>query len=203
MKKKSLNSIITVSETGRVGINQPNPIYQLDIRGGVRIEAIGTAAPNAPGIYLISHGNEVNHGGYIGYRHAHSGAPDFDLIQGSMYGQSSENWNIVVYPTGVMQSGSAAHIALTVDAQGCVGVQQPNPTAQLHVRGSVRMENLPKGKGAPLMIDEHGNLSKGLKKRSKKEVDEIEVLRASVQRLENEVQMLKQLLLNLKTKTDV
>lgn len=199
MKKKALTSMITVSETGRVGINQPNPEYQLDIRGGVRIEAIGTAAPNAPGIYLISHGNKVDHGGYIGYRHAQAGLPDFDLIQGSMYGKSSPNWNIVVYPMGVQQSGQAAHIALTVDAQGRVGIQQPNPTAQLHVRGQVRFENLPSGEGHPVVVDEYGNLLKGRKKRSKKEITEIETLRASVQRLEGELQQLKELMLKDRT----
>jgi hypothetical protein len=55
------------------------------------------------------------------------------------------------------------------------------------------MEHLPTGTGAPLLIDEHGHLSKGRKRRSKKEVVEIEVLQAAVERLEAELETLKAL----------
>jgi hypothetical protein len=193
MKKKALKSNITVAETGYIGINQPNPGFQVDIKGGVRISANGTAAPDGPGIYLVSYGNQVEHGGYIGYRNAHTGLAEFDLIQGGVFGSPNDNWNIVVYPVGVHFSGSRAHIALTVDAEGRIGIQQPNPTAQLHVSGSVRMEHLPTGTGTPLLVDEHGHLSKGRKRRSKKEVVEIEVLQAAVERLEAELETLKAL----------
>ncbi|MEO1655194.1 MAG: hypothetical protein AAFU64_16730, partial [Bacteroidota bacterium] len=113
-------------------------------------------------------------------------------------GSGVNQGKFIIADWGTDVSGPDHKARLTIDNEGDIGIGprfenlDNDATAKLHVDGSVRLENLPSGTGQSLVIDAQGQVFRG--PAAKVTIEENEKLKSRVEKLEQELAALKQLL---------
>ncbi|MCX7696580.1 MAG: hypothetical protein N2Z72_02670, partial [Bacteroidales bacterium] len=122
-----------ITSGGSVGIGTTSPTYLLDVRGGMRV---GDGVSTEQGIRLINNNGDWQ----VGVNNAGNGTSGNQLY---VYSVSDGVYRLTI------QRGS-----------GNIGINTYNPTARLHVDGTVRFVNLaaPSGETTALVIDGSGNV---------------------------------------------
>lgn len=94
----------------------------------------------------------------------------------------------------LLTTGPNTTEAFRVTSDGYVGINTIAPTARLHTSGSVRFENLPAGTGKVLVIGNDGNVYVSSQTTGDTTKSEITALQQKIEKLENTLQQLQQLL---------
>lgn len=146
---------MVIKSNGKVGIDTNDPEGKLDIYGTLMIHPKGVNIPDANGIYILQT-DSISRGGDVKFLNVSSDTA-WDLIQGENCGTGGNDLNFIFYPHNSTTCTNFVK-TLTLSA-GKVGIHASSSlTADLHVNGTVRFQNLPSGSGSNLVIDANGNV---------------------------------------------
>ena len=169
----------TVSANGLVGIGTPNPRVKLHVQGDTtsgsmgypyETEVVESAIDHKFGIYnttrsanITTAGGAAVAFGYTNFKNSAGFFPGYEM----QYGPFSDSLFFLRF--NALNRNAAGVVAtaytniLLLDSRGRAGINLStvapvDPTANLHVNGTVRFQNLPTGTGCPVVIDASGNI---------------------------------------------
>ena len=176
--------------SGSVGIGTSNPVRLLHIaNNGYYPDANLALTGSGPSIlFSATHTLPPSNWAKIGLATA-SGHYSPTAKSGDFIIQSITPGGNILFTTGPNTTE-----VLRITSNGYVGINTTAPTASLHNNGSVRFQNLPSGTGNVLVIGNDGNVYASSQTVATTTTSEITALQQKVEKLENTLQQLQQLL---------
>ena len=162
----------TVTSSGNVGVATTAPTAKLHSNGTVRFQNLPNATTPT----------------YILGTDASGNVKEYPANTGG--GSSDSDW----FKVG---GGTPNSILDNIYTHGKVGVNTSSPTAYLHSKGSVRLENLPLGKGNPnylLGVDTYGNVN-----RYPQIIIFLKTMKETIEKQQNQITLLQNKIASFKT----
>jgi len=198
-----------ISNNGYVGINESNPSSFLHVNGTLLVrsnESIGNYFyPNAPQIKIESDPSKnteagKSHGALLTLSNRNT-TSSWDIIQGRTCGAKNNDLNFFYYSNSNVACYSI-NPTLTLEKNN-VGVNMNRdqmPVANLHTRGTVRFQDLPWGTGNFVVINDFGDITRS--ERYPAFQDDVNALKAELEKTKKELAELKQVLFTLAQKVE-
>ncbi|MCW3467123.1 T9SS type A sorting domain-containing protein [Chitinophaga nivalis] len=196
IRTNNIQRLTIANSSGFVGIGTTTPRAPLEVFGSIRLHAIGANTLQVSEV-LLETVPALNAGGKYSIVNVNNNKK-WEIIQGYNCGTVSDDLNFIYYPNTTTSCLDFSN-PLTL-AGDKVGINKTAaPTANFHVNGSVRFENLPSGAGTALVIDANGNIRRSSTPLSRESAD---ATQQEILQLKEEINTLKQLINQLQTKVN-
>lgn len=154
----------TILGNGYIGVGTIAPVRRLHVHNSTGEDNNIIVSGNSPSVYFMQtetyppypYNIPISKVGLA----TRSGAYVETAQAGDMIALAASPNASVIIGTGVSASNNGIE-RMRINGQGYVGITTITPTANLHVKGTVRFENLPAGSGDALVIDAYGNVRRG------------------------------------------